>query len=117
MYKKIFFSILFLQFFSSLTLADDPDFDSASVSSIESEESRVKRNLVQAQLMQTALQVAIDGFCPPQCSAIQQAINEPLLKAMLPCSSVCKLVKIMMRMAVGALDSGTPKLPPPILNK
>jgi len=49
----------------------------------------------------------IESFCSTQCATISKKITNELLKAMLPCASVCKLVNVLVKSASSGITQLT----------
>jgi len=104
MLRKIIASLvalLLLQatFISGLNVVDGDASFSSTVSKLTTEaaKSRDKRDLG------ALLVPIIQNFCTAQCAIISAKVENELLKAMLPCSSVCTLINVVVKSATGGI--------------
>jgi len=109
MWKRIIASVVALLLLQASIIAglkvDESDAVLSSFASASSLSevplSREKRNLG------LLLVPIIESFCSAQCATISKKITNELLKAMLPCSSVCKLINVVVKSAASGITELT----------
>jgi hypothetical protein len=65
--------------------------------------SRSKRQANVVTSITSLLVPMVDSFCKARCAKLALNVQDELLKAMLPCSSICTLINVGMKSLTGLL--------------
>merc|ERR1711942_391810 len=94
-FAAIFVVLLFTQ--ALLASGVSLEEKASPIASPSISKGRFKRNFwrqVSASSLSSLLLPMVDSFCNARCVSIQETLSDEFLKAVLPCSSVCKLINV-----------------------